>query len=157
MPIDPDTPGPRARKWGRPKFLSLTRGEILLLLRRPVIAALHACLIVIAWFGSFAVRLDFGVPQPYRTAMLSTLPFVLAIKLAVFYAFKLFQGWWKYVGLSDLIDIAKATAVSTVGVVIVIVNIFGTRGFPRSVFLLDLVFTFLLLGGVRFVVRAYTK
>jgi FlaA1/EpsC-like NDP-sugar epimerase len=157
LPIDPDTPGPRTRTWGRPKFLSLTRGEILLLLRRPVIAALHACLIVIAWFGSFAVRLDFGVPQPYRTAMLSTLPFVLVIKLAVFYAFKLFQGWWKYVGLSDLIDIAKATAVSTVGVVIVIVNIFGTRGFPRSVFLLDLVFTFLLLGGVRFVVRAYTE
>src|SRR4051812_5843888 len=91
------------------RLFDLTRGEVLLRLRRPVIAALHACLIVVAWFASFMVRLDFGVPEPYRTAMLSTLPMVIVIKLVIFYRFKLFQGWWKYVGLNDLIDIAKAT------------------------------------------------
>ncbi|HEY3044905.1 MAG TPA: nucleoside-diphosphate sugar epimerase/dehydratase [Vicinamibacterales bacterium] len=141
----------------RPAFLTLTRSELLLQLRRPVIAAVHACLIVLAWFGSFAVRLDFNVADQFRTAMLSTLPFVIVIKLAVFYAFRLFQGWWKYVGLNDLIDIAKASAVGTAGVFLAILGIFGTTDFPRSVLLLDLIFTFLLIGGVRFVVRAYTE
>jgi FlaA1/EpsC-like NDP-sugar epimerase len=96
--------------------------------------------------------------------MLSTLPFVIVIKLAVFYTFRLFQGWWKYVGLSDVIDIAKATAVSTLGILLAIVALYGRsfelpagESFPRSVLLLDMVLTFLLVGGVRFVVRAYTE
>src|SRR5436305_6831772 len=110
-----------------------------------------------AWIGSFAVRLDFIVPEPYRTPMLAMLPAVLVLKLGVFYYFRLFQGWWKYAGLSDLIDIAKATALSTVLVFLTIVALYGTRDFPRAVLLLDLVFTFLLLGGVRFAVRAYTE
>jgi FlaA1/EpsC-like NDP-sugar epimerase len=130
---------------------------VLLQLRRPIIAVLHAGLIVLAWCGSFAVRLDFSVTEPYRSAMLATLPLVIVIKLAVFYAFRLFQGWWKYVGLSDLIDIAQATALSTLCVVVATLTVFGRTDFPRAVYLLDLVLTFLLLGGVRFAVRAYTE
>jgi FlaA1/EpsC-like NDP-sugar epimerase len=157
LPIDPEPPRSPGGKWRRPDFLSLTRGELLLRLRRPVIAALHACLIVLAWFGSFAVRLDFNVADQFRDAMLSTLPIVLVVKLAVFYAFRLFQGWWKYVGINDLIDIAKATSVATLGVVLAVIGLYGTTDFPRSVLLLDWIFTFLLIGGVRFVVRAYTE
>ena len=137
----------------------------MLLLRRPLIAVLHACLIGLAWFGSFAVRLDFSVPEPFRAAMWTMLPSVIILKLAVFYAFRLFQGWWKYVGLSDLIDIAQATALGTLCVILATLTIYGwplsldSGGeiFPRSVFLLDLVLTFLLVGGVRFVVRAYME
>lgn len=117
-----------------------------------------------AWVGSFAIRLDFRIDEPFRTTMLSTLLVVIVVKLAVFYAFRLFQGWWKYVGLSDLIDIAQATVVGTLGVVVATLAMYGgtlslPRGetFPRSVFLLDMVLTFLLVGGIRFVVRAYTE
>jgi FlaA1/EpsC-like NDP-sugar epimerase len=142
----------------------VSSGEMVLLLRRPVIAALHALLIVVAWVGSFAVRLEFSVTEPFRSAMVTMLPGVVVIKLAVFYAYRLFQGWWRYVGLSDLIDIAKASSLATLAVILITMARFGwmmplQRGelFPRSVFLLDLVLTFLLLGGVRFAVRAYTE
>ena len=127
-----------------------------LVVRRSLIAALHACLIAFAWVSSFALRLDFGVPEPYRTPMLDMLPWVIAIKLVVFYYFKLFQGWWKYVGLNDLIDIVKATAASSVLVLIAVMT-YGTMGFPRAVLVMDAVVTFLLVGGVRFTVRAYTE
>ena len=139
--------------------MSLTsqRGRLLLRLRRPLIAAVHACLVASAWIGSFAIRLDFTVPDPYRGPMLATLPVVVLIKLGVFYRYRLFQGWWKYVGLSDLIDIAQATALSTFIVTLVVVGIYGTTDFPRAVLLLDMVFTFLSIGGVRFIVRAYTE
>ena len=140
------------------------RDPLLLQLRRPLIALLHACLLAVAWAGSFSIRLDFSIAEPFRTTMLTTLPVVIAVKLTIFYAFGLFRGWWKYVGLSDLIDITKATLVGTFGVIVTMLVIYGgsltlPRGetFPRSVFLLDLVFTFLLVGGVRFVVRAYTE
>lgn len=164
MPFDPTTSGTFVGKWWRLHIASLTRGQLLLLLRRPLIAALHACLIGLAWFGSFAMRLDVDVPEPYRASMLETLPLIIIIKLAVFYTFKLFHGWWKYAGLSDLIDIAKATALSTLCVIVATLTIYGTgltldsgESFPRSVFLFDLVLTFLLIGGIRFVVRAYNE
>lgn len=164
MPFNFQTLGHSFARWWRLRVASLTGGELLLRLRRPLIASLHAGLIVVSWLGSFAIRLDFNVIEPFRSAMLSTLPAVVVIKLAVFYAFSLFQGWWKYVGLSDLIDIAKASAVSTLCVIVVTFAIFGgtmvlegAENFPRSIFLLDLVLTFLLIGGVRFVVRAYTE
>lgn len=129
-----------------------------------MIAIVHACLAAAAWVGSFAIRLDFDLEEPYRAAMFATLGLVIIIKLAVFYAFKLFEGWWKYVGLSDLIDIARATALATLCVILATLTMYGTsltidnaESFPRSVFLLDMVLTFLLLGGVRFAVRAYTE
>lgn len=137
--------------------MKMTRAQVLLRMRRPLIAALHACLIVVSWVGSFGLRLDFGVAEPYRSAMVATLPVVVLIKLAVFYAYRLFQGWWKYVGLNDLIDIGKATVISTVIVVPTALMWHGRWGFPRAVFLLDMVLTFLLLGGVRFMVRAYAE
>lgn len=142
----------------------MSADRVVLLLRKPLIAALHACLIAAAWIGSFVIRLDFDIPEPFRTAMYGALPAVIVVKLVIFYAFRLFQGWWKYAGFNDLIDIARATATATLGVLIVAISIFGTgltleQGeiFPRSVFLLDLVLTFLLVGGARFVVRAYTE
>jgi FlaA1/EpsC-like NDP-sugar epimerase len=164
VPIELESTGGSIVKWWRRRVVSLTRGHFVLLLRRPMIAALHVCLTIGAWLGSFAIRLDFNVVEPYRSAMFAMLPAVIVIKLVVFYVFRLFQGWWKYVGLSDLIDIASATAVATAGVIIATLVTYGTsmalaggESFPRSVFLLDLVLTFLLLGGVRFSVRAYTE
>ena len=147
-----------------PGVLKLPRGHLLLQLRRPLVAMLHACLVAVAWVSSFAIRLDFNVGEPFAAAMWSTLPVVIIIKLAVFYAFRLFQGWWKYVGLNDLIDIAKASSLSTLCVLVATLAMYGVRldihqgqTLPRSVFLLDLVLTFLLVGGVRFLVRAYTE
>ncbi len=157
MPFDPDVLRTSIARWWRRRVVAFTRGRALLQLRRPLIAGLHACLTATAWIGAFAIRFDFTVVDPYRALMISALPIVIGIKLVVFFAFRLFQGWWKYVGLSDLIDIAKATAVATLCVVVVTISMFGRQDFPRAVFLLDLVLTFLLIGGVRFVVRAYTE
>lgn len=38
----------------------------------------------------------------------------LPVKLVVFARFKQYQGWWRYVGLSDLLQIAKASLISTI-------------------------------------------
>ena len=136
---------------------NLTRGRTLLLLRRPLIAALDASLITCSWLGSFAIRLDFDVVEPYRTAMLTTLPLAIVVKLAVFYRFRLFHGWWKYAGFSDLIDIARATLTGGLAVAMATLLLHGRQYFPLSVFVLDTALTFLLVGGVRFAVRAYTE
>lgn len=133
------------------------RQRALVFLRRALIVAVHAGLIALSWFGSFSIRLDFAVVEPYRAAMLSALPAILIIKLLVFYVFRLFQGWWKYVGLNDLIDIGQASVLSSLAIFIGVTSVYGLTDFPRAVFLLDFVLMFVLLGGVRFAVRAYTE
>lgn len=125
--------------------------------RRILIAAFHGVLISFAYAMSFALRFDLMVEEPFRALFLRTLPLVLAAKLVVFWWFGLFRGWWKYVGVSDVIDISVATVSATVGSFVLIVLATGLINFPRSVMIIDLLMTFLVVGGVRFIVRAYTE
>ena len=131
--------------------------QLLLSLRQLLIALLHAALVALAWYGSFALRFDFAIEGSYREGMLDTLPIILGTKLVIFYAFGLFHGWWKYAGVSELLDIAMAAAASAIIGFGLTAWLNGLQGFPRSVFLLDLLLTLMLVGGVRFVVRVYSE
>jgi FlaA1/EpsC-like NDP-sugar epimerase len=89
----------------------------------------------------------------------------ILIKLGVFGLFKQFRGWWRYAGITDLISIGKASLVSTLVIVILwfaMMNTASLRPFmadiadvSQGVFILDMFFTLLLLGGLRMLVRLY--
>ena len=117
--------------------------------------ALFAC----TYYLSFLLRFDFVLADHFQSIFIKTLPFVLAIKFATFYYFRLFRGWWRYVGMSDLLDIIKASFLSAVliSMAVYIENGLSFVGYPRSVFIIDLMLTIGLIGGMRFAVRAYTE
>lgn len=125
--------------------------------RKIIIVASQTVLLALAYFFSFLLRFDFSVEEPYRRVFLETLPIVLVIKLATFFYFKLFRGWWRYVGMSDLIDIIKAAGVSAPLFYATIYMTRGILGYPRSIFIIDAVLTVIFIGGMRFAVRAYTE
>jgi len=92
--------------------------------------------------------------------------FFIIIKLVVFGLFKQYRGWWRYVGISDLIGILRASLVST----LIIVSLWAALIFAptpvrqklqnvtlvgQSVFMADLFTTFLLLAGLRMLIRLY--
>jgi FlaA1/EpsC-like NDP-sugar epimerase len=92
--------------------------------------------------------------------------FFIIIKLPVFGFSKQYRGWWRYVGISDLLDIGAASLVSTFIIVALWFALFlgPLRKFPsmanlteinQSIFVSDMFFTFLLLGGLRMVIRLY--
>ncbi|MDO8303883.1 MAG: hypothetical protein Q7T18_11635, partial [Sedimentisphaerales bacterium] len=78
----------------------------------------------------------------------------LFVKMTVFGLFKKFRGWWRYVGISDLINIGKAALVSTIVIVVLWVGVLNIpelrRAMPdvaavsQGVFILDMFFTILL-------------
>jgi FlaA1/EpsC-like NDP-sugar epimerase len=92
--------------------------------------------------------------------------FFIVVKLLVFGFSKQYRGWWRYVGISDLVGILRASLVSTL---IIVTLWFATtyiepvrRNLPQgitevsqAVFMADLFGTFLLLGGLRMVTRLY--
>jgi len=123
--------------------------------RKYVIALFQAALLTATYYCSFLLRFDFRLNDPYRRAFLVTLPLILLIKLPAFYHFRLFSGWWRYVGMSDLLDIIKAAAVSAPLVCVGVYVFHGFSYYPRSVFVIDAILTVFLVGGTRFAIRAY--
>ncbi len=121
--------------------------------RKAVILAINTVLIVGAYIGAFYIRFDFKLPVEYRDLIISTLPGLLVIKLVVFYYFGLYSGLWRYVSMDDLLRIIKANIVSTSCFIVFVVFLHGFVGFPRSIFVLDLVLCIGFLSGVRLLTR----
>lgn len=125
--------------------------------RKPLILLSQAALITFSYVGSFLLRFDLHLKTPDQIVILQTLPLVLATKLLIFYFFGLLRGWWRYVGLNDALDITKASLVSSVSLYALFKLGLNVDGYPRSVLIIDLALTILLVGGSRFTVRAYTE
>ncbi len=83
------------------------------------------------------------------------LPFLICIKIPVFYAAGLYRGMWRYTSLRDLTNILKGTLLASVIIVTVILYFNRFSGMSRSVFILDTLFTFLFISGHRVLIRFY--
>jgi len=125
--------------------------------RKVVIVLSQIALLALAYYFSFLLRFDFQLSGSFRAVFLQTLPIALGIKLLTFFYFRLFRGWWRYVGMSDLLDIIKAAFSSAVLLFGTIYVTRGIPGYPRSIFIIDPVLTVIIIGGMRFAVRAYTE
>lgn len=133
-----------------PTFIRLLQGltELPTGARMIIVASMHLLLFASAYVGAFAVRFDLTIPDTWLSVMWKGLPIILGIKLAVFGIFKMYQGWWRYVSLYDLLDLARALAVS--GALFLALCIFGdVLSPPRSIYVLDFGLSLVLIGGAR--------
>jgi FlaA1/EpsC-like NDP-sugar epimerase len=125
--------------------------------RTALIFASQAVLIVLTYYASFLLRLDAELDAANRALFWKTLPFVLLIKLVLAWQCGLMHGWWRYVGISDMLDISKASLLSSSVIFCLVEAVLNVPGYPRSVVVIDLFLTIMVLGGARFAVRAYTE
>ncbi|MCB9476434.1 MAG: polysaccharide biosynthesis protein [Deltaproteobacteria bacterium] len=133
-------------------FLDTPLGQSVLRYRRMFIVVSQVLLVVFAYFLSFVLRYDLKVEPAIGRIFWQTLPWLLLVKLVVFYYYDLYRGWWRYVGMDDLLDIIRAATVSTL--VYVVVAKFFFPVFPRSIFVIDWFITITFIGGIRFLLRA---
>jgi FlaA1/EpsC-like NDP-sugar epimerase len=133
-------------------FLAMSR--IIERFRRLPALAHDLLVIPIAWLGAYWLRFNLGeIPAQYWQAAMMTLPVVIVAQGLMFWQFGLYRGVWRYASLPDILRILKAVAS---GVMIsALLIFFWTRlqSVPRSVFILDAILLFLLLGGSRFLYR----
>jgi FlaA1/EpsC-like NDP-sugar epimerase len=121
--------------------------------RRLLILGIHLLLIPAAYLAAFLLRFDFALNPEYAGIFWRTLPYILILRLTAFAWFGLFQGWWRYVGMRDLIDLIQAVTLSS-GLFVAALFLTGElAGLPRSVLVLDWVGAIFLFGGIRFCVR----
>jgi len=121
--------------------------------RKPLIVLTHLVIIISAYLLSYYLRFEFSISGEYFALISKTLLFLVATKLLVFFYFGLFAGLWRYVSIGDLWQIIKANTLATIIFALEIIFIYGLKGFPRSIFLLDWLICSLLTSGVRLLTR----
>ncbi len=107
---------------------------------------------VISVLLSFLLRFDFHLPLSYSNALIASVILFPIIKSLCFYVINLYKISWEYVGIKDMYNLIKASVVSTLLLSFLILFNHTTvfAGFPRSVLVIDLVFTLLFASGLRF-------
>lgn len=120
-----------------------------------IILLIDIILITASLYGAHLVRFEFSIPSNFVALLYKILPAVILIKIISFYFFDLYSGMWRYTGIKDILNIIKASIISSF--VIISLILFKTRfeGFSRSVFIIDGCFTVLLITGYRVAIRLY--
>jgi FlaA1/EpsC-like NDP-sugar epimerase len=119
------------------------------------------CLVQTSAFGlagvsAFLLRFDFSIPTQYRQQLSFALCAWVLTKILVFRFLGLDRGPWRYVSVPDLLRVAAGNVLGSVlgGLALLF---FALRGFPRSLYILDLLLCFLLTASIRIAVRAIAE
>jgi FlaA1/EpsC-like NDP-sugar epimerase len=112
-------------------------------------------LIFLSYYFAYYLRFEGSIPPGEMANFLWTVMWIVPVKLIGLIFFDLYKGMWRYTSLHDLLNLIKACVASSS--IIMVVLLISTRfiGFPRSVFIIDFLLTFLLLGGFRLGIRLY--
>jgi FlaA1/EpsC-like NDP-sugar epimerase len=124
--------------------------------QRPwVIFLLELLLIVFSATAAWLLRFDFTFPHP--RLFLEVLPVLVLLRTAVLARLNLFHGYWRYSGISDALDVAKAVALGSVAFFILERWIFSLTALAISFYFLEAILTGLALGGVRILSRLWMQ
>ncbi|MBM3739518.1 MAG: polysaccharide biosynthesis protein [Acidobacteria bacterium] len=110
------------------------------------------CLFVLSGLAAFVLRFDGEIPPNHQVHLMWGLAVWLVTKSVVFRFFGLDRGWWRFVSVDDVMRIGVGNLTASVAAFAVI-RLWAPPGFPRSIYLLDLVICFLATSGVRLAVR----
>ena len=114
-----------------------------------------ALLVALSLYLAYLIRFDGNITNEYFGGFVYILPWAIAIKLSSFFFFGLYKGMWRYTGLYDLENLIKACLVGSGIIVFIIVVKSRFYGFPRSVFIIDFLLTFLFVAGARVGIRLF--
>src|SRR3990172_6702858 len=114
---------------------------------------LHLLIFVGAYHLAYLIRFEFFIPPEYWQVIRETILYLLIAKALGFLVFGLFQGWWRFVSIRDILPIAGGcTAGSAIFVVVDLLLLPGIT-VPRSVYLLDWGITLLAVLAARYFIR----
>jgi FlaA1/EpsC-like NDP-sugar epimerase len=121
----------------------------------PLIFTMDIILVVLSWYGSHLLRFNFEIPRESTIILQRMIPFIITIKLIIFYLFNLYSGMWRYTSLTDLFNVIKASSTSSLIIIMLITITHRFEGFARSVFVIDWLLTITFISGYRICIRIY--
>jgi FlaA1/EpsC-like NDP-sugar epimerase len=127
-------------------------------LSRAVVAVAHDGLAAaIAWGGAFLLRFNLELQPEHRADLVATLPWVVVAQSAVFLAFGLYRGIWRYSGLTDVKRIIIGVGVACLAAPVALKMVNLLQVVPRSVLVLDPILLLMMIAGSRIAFRIYKE
>lgn len=125
--------------------------------RRIFEVLLDLVLIVLAYYGAYALRFGSMMESGTWRIFLRTLPVLLFVKMAAFLVMGVYRGIWRYTSVDDLVVFAKGVVVGSIASVLVILFAFRFESVSRTVFVLDALLMFMLLAASRMAFRLFRQ
>lgn len=119
---------------------------------RLVIWLVQLSIFVFSGVAAFLIRFDFIVPAGHVRHLVWALPIWLIVKAVVFRLCGLDRGWWRFVSIQDVSRLGVGNLLGSLASAGFILAL-APHGFPRSIYLLDLLICLLATTGVRVVTR----
>lgn len=122
--------------------------------KRCILIAIDLLIVFVSGLCALAMRFDITqVPADYLYTMLRYLPLDMLITVCVFRFFHLYHGVWTFVSISDAVRVMEAVAV--VNLVETFYKLMLQTNMPRSYYLLNMLFMFVLAAGCRMSLRLF--
>ena len=110
-------------------------------------------LLCLALFCAYLMRFEFTLDSYKMMQYLFLLPWMIPLKIAFFFISNVYLGMFRYTGISDMWRIFRASALSTLIIIFIILLVNRFEGYSRAVFLLDGCLAFLFIGCFRLMIR----
>jgi FlaA1/EpsC-like NDP-sugar epimerase len=123
---------------------------------RPVIWAVQTGIFAVSVITAFLLRFDLIIPSRETTHLVYALSVWVVVKIIVFRIARLDRGWWRFVSLDDLPRLFMGNLLGSLLGTVVILWI-APHGFPRSVYVLDLLVCSLLTVGGRWATKIFVE
>ena len=115
----------------------------------------HLGLAVASSYVAFLIRFDGIIPPHYAALFKDSLPALLVARGAMFIAFRLYEGLWRYTSVRDVLNILLTVTLSSLGFLLFIEEAIGLTHYPRSILLIDALLLTGFSAGVRLIARAH--
>ncbi|HQB40065.1 MAG TPA: polysaccharide biosynthesis protein, partial [Deltaproteobacteria bacterium] len=106
---------------------------------------------------AFLLRFDFSIPPHYMPLFLKCLLVMLAVKPVVFVSIGFYNNLWRYASLQDAVEILKGVTLASALAVFAILFLHHFAPLPRSIFFIDWLLLFALIGTSRVLWRLYRE
>jgi UDP-N-acetyl-D-glucosamine 4,6-dehydratase len=121
---------------------------------QPLIWAVQISIFAVSVIIAFLLRFDLNLPPKETAHLVYGVSIWVVVKIIVFRFARLDRGWWRFLSLNDLPRLAIGNLLgSFVGTCTILW--LAPSGFPRSVFVLDLLICSLLTVGVRLAAKIF--
>ena len=115
------------------------------------------CAAAIAWVAIYALRFNLDLRAPYYADVPWTLAWIVPLQGAIFLAFGLYRGLWRYASMPDLQRIVLAAGLGALLIPLVLVMLQLQMVVPRSVLIFYPIVLIFLMAGNRFAYRIWKE
>src|SRR5262247_963240 len=83
--------------------------------RRTVLVLFHLGLIALSLLAAILLRYDFDLTKEASGLFQKCIWIAIVVKIVVFLLSRLHRGWWRFVGINDLLRVFFANVVASAG------------------------------------------